>query len=227
MTSVHQLHRLDKDLSNISKRWLPWDIIWSPNAPPWYPRYTHIWSSKRRNNGTDAEEGPWRRCPRQRVWTIQPLPKSCRTWNKRTQKSCKAHHGKEVHTHAPIWNYCAKLQSNIRSSTALHLDALLEEWPLKRLSREARQIFQDWLNTGGRIGSSKFRDVVPSFTDTNEVLGRWLGPSTDIGSEMYYHHILESNGKVVQRCWGSYCLKCSNTLWQGDCDVVLLMQIML
>ena len=44
----------------------------------------------------------------------------------------------------------------------------------------------------------KFRDVVPSFPDSNEVLGRWLGPSTDIGSEMCYH-ILKKSGKVVQR----------------------------
>ena len=45
---------------------------------------------------------------------------------------------------------------------------------------------------------AKFRDAAPSFPDTNEVLGRWLGPSPDIGSEMCYH-VLKSSGEVVQR----------------------------
>jgi hypothetical protein len=44
----------------------------------------------------------------------------------------------------------------------------------------------------------KFRDAVPSFPDTNEVLGRWLGPSPDIELEMCYH-ILKETGRGIQR----------------------------
>ena len=67
------------------------------------PTYTWIWTSKRRNHETDAEEGLWdHQCSLQIMWTIHTVPKPCRSWNKRTQKSCKAKHGKEVHTNALV-----------------------------------------------------------------------------------------------------------------------------
>ena len=57
------------------------------------------------------------------------------------------------------------------------------------ISRLVEHEWYDWV---------KFRDVVPSFPNTNEALGRWLRPLTNIGSEMCCH-ILKQNRKVVQR----------------------------
>ena len=95
-----------------------------------------------------------------------------------------------------LWDYCAELQGDIRSNTALDLYALggltpetLIKGSTPDISRLVEHEWYDWV---------KFRDIVPSFPDTNEVLGRWLGPSADIGSEMCYH-ILKPNGRVVQR----------------------------
>ena len=91
-----------------------------------------------------------------------------------------------------LWDYCAELQSDIRTSTALDLYALGEMTPetvikgsTPDISRLVEHEWYDWV---------KFKDVVPSFPDTYEVLGRWLGPLSDIGSEMCYH-ILKKNGK--------------------------------
>ena len=98
----------------------------------------------------------------------------------------------------PMWlrDYRAELQSDIRSSTALDLYALggmtpetLIKGSIPDISRLVEHEWYNWV---------KFRDAVPSFLDTNEVLGWWFSPSTDIGSEMCYH-ILKRNGKVVQR----------------------------
>jgi hypothetical protein len=95
-----------------------------------------------------------------------------------------------------LWDYCAELQADIRSNTALELYALggltpetLMKGNTPDISKLVEHEWYDWV---------KFRDTVPSFPDTNEVLGRWLGPSADIGSEMCYH-VLKSTGKVVQR----------------------------
>ena len=69
-----------------------------------------------------------------------------------------------------LWDYCAELQSDIRTSTALDLYALGEMTPetvikgsTPDISRLVKHEWYDWV---------KFRDVIPSFPDTNEVLGR-------------------------------------------------------
>ncbi len=41
-----------------------------------------------------------------------------------------------------------------------------------------------------------FRDNIPTFPDHNLILGRYLGPATDIGSALTAK-ILKSNGQVV------------------------------
>jgi hypothetical protein len=94
-----------------------------------------------------------------------------------------------------LWNYCAELQCEIRSNTALDLDVLGGLTPASLIKGNtpeiSRLVEHEWYNW------VKFRDAVPSFPDTNEVLGRWLGPSPDIGSEMCYH-ILKETGRVIQ-----------------------------
>jgi hypothetical protein len=94
-----------------------------------------------------------------------------------------------------LWDYCAELQCAIRSDTALDLYALAGLTPeslikgnTPDMSRLVEHKWYDWV---------KFPDSVPSFPDTNEVLGRWLGSSPDIGSEMCYH-ILKETGRVIQ-----------------------------
>ena len=76
----------------------------------------------------------------------------------------------------PMWlrDYRAELQSDIRSSTALDLYALggmtpetLIKGSIPDISRLVEHEWYDWV---------KFRDEVPSFPDTYEVLGWWLGP---------------------------------------------------
>ena len=95
-----------------------------------------------------------------------------------------------------LWDYCAELQCDIRSNTALDLYALGGLTPqtvitgdTPDISRLVEHEWYDWI---------KFRDSIPQFPEANEVLGRWLGPSADIGSEMCYH-VLKDSGKVIQR----------------------------
>jgi hypothetical protein len=76
-----------------------------------------------------------------------------------------------------LWDYCAELQAQIRSNTALDLYALgvltpetLIKGNRAGISRLVEHEWYDWI---------KCRDTVRLFPDTNEVLGRWLGPSID------------------------------------------------
>jgi hypothetical protein len=95
-----------------------------------------------------------------------------------------------------LWDYCAELQAEIRSNTALDLYALgglMHENLIKGKTADISKLVEYELYD--RI---LFRDTVQSFPDMNEVLGQWLGHSIDIGPEMCYH-ILKPLGKVVQR----------------------------
>jgi hypothetical protein len=94
-----------------------------------------------------------------------------------------------------LWDYCAKLQAEIRSNTALDLYVLGGPTPETFIKGNTADILR--LVEHKWYDCIKFRDNVQSFPDTNEVLGRWLGPSIDIGSEMCYH-ILKPSGRVVQ-----------------------------
>jgi chromatin remodeling complex protein RSC6 len=55
---------------------------------------------------------------------------------------------------------------------------------------------------------------VQSFPDSNEVLGRWLNPLVDIGTEMCYN-ILKETGKVVQR---STVRALTKAEWESDVE---------
>jgi hypothetical protein len=126
-----------------------------------------------------------------------------------------------------LWDYCAELQAEIHSNTALDLYALgglTAKTVIKGSTSDiSRLVEYKW------YGWVKFRDTVPSFPDTNEVLGRWLGPSVNVGSEMCYH-ILKNTGKVVQRTnvgplteaeWESESEKNSRTTFENEIEAKL------
>ena len=99
-------------------------------------------------------------------------------------------HGEEVHPNAIVGLLLrtTKRHPVIYGKLLYELGGMIPGTLIKGsmpdISRLVEHEWYDWV---------KFRDVVPSFPNTNEVLGRWLRPSTDIGSEMCYH-ILKRNG---------------------------------
>ena len=95
-----------------------------------------------------------------------------------------------------FWDYCAELQCAIRSNAALDLYALggltpetLIKGDTPDISRLVEHEWYDWV---------KYRNPILKFPENSEVLGKWLGPSADIGSEVCYL-VLTQSGKVIQR----------------------------
>jgi transposase len=96
----------------------------------------------------------------------------------------------------PLWDDCLELESFIRSHTAHDIFGLKGEVPETVVSGETADISEfaefkwyQWI---------KFRDTVIPFPEDKLVLGRYLGPSTDIGPAMTAK-ILKSNGQYVHR----------------------------
>jgi hypothetical protein len=95
-----------------------------------------------------------------------------------------------------LWDDCLELEAYIRSNTYNGHPMLKGETPETVVSGETADIsefaehgFYDWV---------KFRDTLIPFPDDKLVLGRYLGPSTDIGPAMTAK-ILKSNGHIVHR----------------------------
>ena len=95
-----------------------------------------------------------------------------------------------------LWDDCIELQAYIRSNTAHDIFVLNGEVPETIMSGETSDISQfcefewyQWL---------KFRDTAVSYPDDKVILGRYLGPSIDIGPALTAK-ILKSNGEVVHR----------------------------
>ena len=105
---------------------------------------------------------------------------------------------KMVRTSAPkrLWDHCLELEALIRSNTALDVYELRGQVPETVVSGETSDIspfvelaWYQWI---------MFRDTGVSFPHDREVIGRYLGPSTDIGPAMTAQ-ILKSNGWIVHR----------------------------
>ena len=105
---------------------------------------------------------------------------------------------KMLHTGAPkrLWDDCMELEAYIQSHTASSIYELHGEVPETHVSGETADISQicqhswyDWI---------MFRDTTISFPDDKLQLGRYLGPSIDIGPAMTAK-ILKGNGQVVHR----------------------------
>ena len=95
-----------------------------------------------------------------------------------------------------LWDDCMELESMIRSHTAKHSFGLQGETPETRvlgvtpdISAFAEFGWYQWV---------MFRDTSVTYPEDNEVLGRYLGPSFDIGPAMTAK-ILKANGQVVHR----------------------------
>jgi hypothetical protein len=101
--------------------------------------------------------------------------------------------------HSPkrLWDDCLELQTFIKShNTAGNSFELKGETPETMLSGETADISEftefgwyDWI---------KFRDTTVPYPEDKLVLGRYLGPSTDIGPAMMAK-ILKANGQYVHR----------------------------
>ena len=105
---------------------------------------------------------------------------------------------KMVKTRAPkrLWDDCLELEAYIRSNTAHDIFQLRGDVPETVISGETSDISQfcefgwyEWVF---------FRDTAVSYPDDREVLGRYLGPSIDVGPAMTAK-ILKENGQVVHR----------------------------
>ena len=95
-----------------------------------------------------------------------------------------------------LWDDCLELEAYIQSNTWNSRYANQDAVPATVISGETSDIstfcqhsWYEWL---------KFRDTTIAFPDSKEVLGRYLGPSIDIGPAMTAK-ILKANGQVVHR----------------------------
>ena len=103
---------------------------------------------------------------------------------------------KMVKTRTPkvLWDNCLEYESMIRSNTAHDIYELGGEVPETIVSGETSDISQ--LCELGWYEWCKFRDVAAPFPEDKQVLGRYLGPSIDIGPAMTAK-ILKTNGQVI------------------------------
>jgi hypothetical protein len=115
---------------------------------------------------------------------IRELKKGC------ARKMLKAHVPKR------LWDDCLEMEAYIRSHTYNGHPLLKGETPETVVSGETADIsefaehaFYDWV---------KFRDTVVAYPDNKLVLGRYLGPSVDIGPAMTAK-ILKETGHVANR----------------------------
>jgi hypothetical protein len=102
----------------------------------------------------------------------------------------------KAHSPKRLWDDCLELQAFIKSHTAGYTFGLNGETPETMLTGETADISEfaefgwyDWV---------KFRDTVVPYPQDKLVLGRYLGPSTDIGPAMTAK-ILKANGQYVHR----------------------------
>ena len=95
-----------------------------------------------------------------------------------------------------MWDDCLILESYIRSNTAHDIYSLNGQVPETVMSGETADIsficelgWYDWV---------KFRDTSEAFPNDKVVLGRYLGPSIDVGPALTAK-ILKMNGTIVYR----------------------------
>jgi len=95
-----------------------------------------------------------------------------------------------------LWDHCIELDALIRSLTCNDIYMTNGKVPETIMTGSTADIshicefgWYDWV---------MFRDNVPSFPDNKLVLGRYLGPATDVGTALTAK-ILKSNGQTVCR----------------------------
>ncbi len=95
-----------------------------------------------------------------------------------------------------LWDHCIELEALVRSNTSNDIYMTNGEVPETIMTGSTADISHicefAWYD---RV---MFRDNIPTFPDHKLILGRYLGPTTDIGSALTAK-ILKSNGRVVYR----------------------------
>jgi hypothetical protein len=93
-----------------------------------------------------------------------------------------------------LWDHCLELEALIRSHTALNSYELEGQVPETIVSGQTADIsplveyeWFEWV---------KYVDVPASYPEPKEALGRWLGPSLDIGPAMTAK-IIKMNGQII------------------------------
>jgi len=117
-------------------------------------------------------------------------------WNIREVKRAAGRKMAKTHCPKKLWDHCIELEGYIRSHTALDIYELNGQVPETVLSGQTADIspfvecsWYEWV---------KYYDSLNSYPDGKEVLGRWLGPSLDVGPAMTAK-ILRQNGHVIHR----------------------------
>ena len=95
-----------------------------------------------------------------------------------------------------LWDHCIELEALIRSNSVNGIymtNGQVPETIMKGTTADISHISEfgwyDWV---------MFRDNTPTFPDDKMILGRYLGPATDVGPIMT-SKILKSNGQIVYR----------------------------
>ena len=96
----------------------------------------------------------------------------------------------------PLWDHCLELEALVRSCTCNDIYMTAGQVPetimtvtTAEISHIAEFGWYDWV---------MYRDNIPSYPDDKLVLGRYLGPATDIGSALTAK-ILQPTGQFVCR----------------------------
>jgi len=105
---------------------------------------------------------------------------------------------KMIKTGSPksLWDHCIKLEALLRSSTSNDIYMTNGEVPETIMTGSTADISH--ISEFGWYDWVMFRDNVPTYPDDKLILGRYLGPATDVGSALTAK-ILKSNGQFVCR----------------------------
>ena len=99
-----------------------------------------------------------------------------------------------------LWDHCIELEALMRSSTSNDIYMTKGEVPETIMTGSTADISH--ISEFGWYDWVMFRDNTPTYPDDKLILGRYLGPATDIRSALTTR-ILKSNGQFV----------CRSTLW--------------
>jgi hypothetical protein len=105
---------------------------------------------------------------------------------------------KMIRTRSPkvLWDHCIELEALIRSHSVNTIYATGGQVPETIMTGTTADISH--ISEFGWYDWVMFRDNTPTFPDDNIVLGRYLGPATDVGG-MMTAKILKENGQFVYR----------------------------
>jgi hypothetical protein len=105
---------------------------------------------------------------------------------------------KMIKTGSPklLWDHCLELEVLIRSSTSNDIYMTNGKVPEIIMTGSTADI--SYISEFGWYDWVMFRDNIPTYPDDKLILGRYLGPATDIGSALTAK-ILKSNGQFVCR----------------------------